>query len=761
MLHFALLFPFYFPETTPGFVCESEGHFPDLNDTTCLGYFQCDRLNDGTFSKKPLKCMESVFCPSTQKCSPEKVCPCKHTTTSESLSSSKPPVATANTENVPSFCTSNVSADFKCESVGRFPNFNDRTCQAYFLCSHLQNGSFIKTEYTCRNSFFDPDIKRCTLSYVCPCRTSETTSTEMSTTVSHVDNATTTTEFLTTQTGCAVSSKEFQCASEGRFPDHADVTCRNYFLCSKLRNGTFIKTQYQCLRSTFNPLMYKCSSSYMCPCSTLTTPSSTISTTLSYTNSTAAPTVRTSIDTFPTTLTASSTIGCKIPNSDFECAIAGRFPDNSDVTCTKYFLCSKLNNGTFIKTSYKCLNAAFNSLTLKCSVNYICPCNVDDTSVATTSTTVSEAYTTSSTPTTTMSHTCLSSSQNVPEFTCSKIGRYPDYNDVTCTKYFLCSKLNNGTFIKTVYACLNSVFDPSILRCSISYKCPCKIYTTSTTLTEGVTTVSTTTIPSYICRPTAQDVPEFTCGRIGRFPDFTDITCSKYFLCSKLRNGTFIKTSYTCVNSVFDPSTGKCSISYECPCKIETTSVPTPFTTLSEGVTPIFTTTTPSYTCGNTSPGDSEFMCVITGRFPDFTDMKCAKYFLCSKLRNGTFIQTEYTCINSSFDPSILRCSLSYKCPCVIDTTSSTTTSISTSTTTSYDCLTTSKDDADFTCTKIGRFPDYKDVDCRKYFLCSKLYNGTFIKTQYTCSNSTFDPSTYTCSRIYECPCKVNDLVII
>ncbi|KAF2897541.1 hypothetical protein ILUMI_08633 [Ignelater luminosus] len=744
-------------ENSSGFVCQSEGQFADVNDTTCLRYFQCDRLNDGTFSKKSLECIESVFCPSTQICTPKDLCPCGHTTTNESLSTSKPSITA-----VPNPCTSTSHVDFKCNSVGRFPNFNDRTCQAYFLCSYLQNGSFIKTEYTCRNSFFDPDIKRCTLTYVCPCAVSETTTTDqiantLNTTTSHVVNVTTPTtitEFLTTQPGCTISSKEFECVLEGRFPNYADISCRKYFLCSKLRNGTFIKTQYQCMQSTFNPLTYRCSSSYICPCSTLST-----LTTLSYANSTVASTVSTSIDIPSTT---GSTIGCKIfNNGDHECVTSGRFPDNSDVTCTKYFLCSKLNNGTFIKTSYKCLNSAFHPLILKCSTSYVCPCNVDDTSVATTPTTVSEAHTTPSIPTTTMSHTCISSSKDVPEFTCKQTGRYPDYTDFSCKKYFLCSKLQNGTFIKTVYACLNSVFDPSILKCSISYKCPCKIYitstTSSTTLTEGVTSAPTTTTPSYICHTTAQNVSEFNCGLVGRFPDFTDSTCTRYFLCSKLLNGTFIKTPYICRNSVFDPSTSRCSISYECPCKIETTSVTTPLTTLSEGVTPIFTTTTKSYTCSFTSQDDSEFSCAITGRFPDFTDIKCAKYFLCSKLRNGTFIRTEYTCLNSAFDPSILRCSLSYKCPCTIDTTSPS----SITTTISYNCLTTSHDVSEFTCSNTGRFPDYTDVNCRKYFLCSKLQNGTFIRTQYTCLNSTFDPSTYRCSISYDCPCKITDNLVI
>lgn len=125
----------------------------------------------------------------------------------------------------------------------------------------------------------------------------------------------------------------------------------------------------------------------------------------------------------------------------------------------------------------------------------------------------------------------------------------------------------------------------------------------------------------------------------GRFPDITDEYCSRYYLCTSLRNGSFIQTFYNCPNSRFDPYLQICSENYVCPHTTVTTDH-------------IYTT---RY---------YDFHCDAQGRFANNNDYQCQSYWLCTKLRNGTFIQNPYKCPgNSVFDSSCHMCSILIECP--------------------------------------------------------------------------------------------------
>lgn len=586
------------------FTCQSEGLFPDLTDSTCMRYFQCDKLNDGTLIKKFFKCPNSIFCSSTQKCSSLHICPCNETT--NGLTSTSPSVIS----------TTTIGINNPTEDIISTTTANHKT-----------------SEFTPTSSAFT------------------------SSTVHE----------------CTISSKEYECITGGRFPDFSDITCRNYFLCYKLRNGTFIKTPYDCKNSTFHPLILRCTTSYICPCndyqttgseefsttaitsatercsSEITTPSSnlSVSTTERDTTITTSPllsTTKTSNNSNPAPMCSSS-------SDEFKCTTVGRFPDLTDFKCQKYLLCSQLRNGTFMKTEYQCpASSSFHPSAGKCSIEYMCPCtttvstplttdSINSSTVHSTSTIISSEVTTissvassinpvenitiltsalvSSTVSSNASNTTPACKVISSEFECTTGGRFPDFTDLTCQKYFLCSHLHNGSFIKTKYQCPKpSIFHPLPEKCSTKHVCPCisikttvssstktsttveTVATTTTistissedplensttegvttpissapTFTEGFTKVPTTTVAiltttSYSCVPPSTDVPEFKCTSVGRFPDYTDVTCRKYYLCSKLQNGTFIKSSYDCPNtSCINASLQKCSSICRCPC---------------------------------------------------------------------------------------------------------------------------------------------------------------------------------------------------
>lgn len=368
--------------------------------------------------KTPYKCQGSTFDPKMGKCSSLYTCPCSLTTTK---------ITTLLTEAPPVGCQA-TNKTFECKKTGRFPDLSDGSCKSYFLCILLENGTISKTPYNCPgSSTFDPQLQTCSIEYVCPC------------------------EFTTISTKppneCEISNKTFECEKVGRFPDLSDLNCKKYFLCTLLRNGTILKYPYKCQgASAFDSKLQKCSSEYTCPCST-------------------PPETTTVLPTTP---------GCTIPTSNFECKVDGRFPNLFDTTCTKYYLCTKLRNGTFIKTPYTCQKSSFNPLLGKCSSKFLCPCGSTPTTTPTIPTTT-EGFTTAPLITTTNAYNCENSPTRVIlPFDCSTKGRFPDFSDNSCRRYFLCSQLRNGTFLKTPYRCpVSSCINSEMQKCSSECICPC------------------------------------------------------------------------------------------------------------------------------------------------------------------------------------------------------------------------------------------------------------------------------------------------
>ncbi|CAH2237239.1 jg11209 [Pararge aegeria aegeria] len=55
------------------------------------------------------------------------------------------------------------------------------------------------------------------------------------------------------------------CAANGRYPDPADTSCKNYTLCVARSNGSFIGYNYICpSTSLFNPAIAQCTTNYVC-----------------------------------------------------------------------------------------------------------------------------------------------------------------------------------------------------------------------------------------------------------------------------------------------------------------------------------------------------------------------------------------------------------------------------------------------------------------------------------------------------------------
>jgi hypothetical protein len=271
-----------------------------------------------------------------------------------------------------------------------------------------------------------------------------------------------------------------------------------------------------------------------------------------------------------------------------------------------------------------------------------------------------------------------------------------------------------------------------------------------------LSTASSSTTTTSICLATQDNLEDFACSEKGRFVNPRDATCATYFLCSLLRNGSFIQTEYPCpLGSFFDPELQLCSILYQCPCTTNQSTTLSTTTTSSEITDISSSTTIPTSTttsdCLATKNSTEEFLCSEKGRFFNPKDPTCMTYYLCSLLRNGSFIQTEYSCPEGSFfDPDLQLCSILYQCPCL-----RTTTDITATRSTTLDPCVPPKING-FTCSEKGRFLNQLDVSCSSYYLCNLLRNGSFVQTKYVCpSGSYFDPSIQICNINYECPCSL------
>jgi hypothetical protein len=805
---------------TEEFICSEKGRFFNPRDPTCSTYFLCSLLRNGSFIQTEYPCPAgSFFDPELHLCNIFYQCPCQSTQSTESTSltpdssvrssistsltkttktstSQMPLSTTSPSTTTTSIClaTQDNLEDFACSEKGRFVNPRDATCATYFLCSLLRNGSFIQTEYSCPvGSFFDPELQLCSILYQCPCTTNQSTTLSTTTKSSETTEISSSMTILTSTTtsDCLATqnyTEEFICAEKGRFFNPRDVTCTTYFLCSLLRNGSFIQTEYPCpVGSFFDPELHLCNILYQCPCQSTQSTESTLLTTettvepsssttfLTKTTETSTTQMPSSTTTISSTTTTSVCLATQENLEDFACSEKGRFVNSKDATCTTYFLCSLLRNGSFIQTEYPCpLGSFFDPELQLCSILYQCPCttNQSTTSLSTTTKGSTTDVSLSTTILTSTTSDCLATQNYTEEFICSEKGRFFNPRDETCTTYFLCSLLRNGSFIQTEYSCpAGSFFDPELHLCNILYKCPCQSTqsTESTSLTTSLTkttktstsqmplsTTSSSTTTTSICLATQDNLEDFACSEKGRFVNPRDVTCATYFLCSLLRNGSFIQTEYSCpVGSFFDPELQLCSILYQCPCTtnqsttLSTTTTSSEITDISSSTTILISTTTSD--CLATKNSTEEFLCSEKGRFFNPKDPTCMTYYLCSLLRNGSFIQTEYSCPEGSFfDPDLQLCSILYQCPCL-----RTTTDITATRSTTLDPCVPPKING-FTCSEKGRFLHQLDVSCSSYYLCNLLRNGSFVQTKYVCpSGSYFDPSIQICNVNYECPCSL------
>ncbi|KAJ8725147.1 hypothetical protein PYW07_016105 [Mythimna separata] len=124
-------------------ICTSQGFFVDSGSNNCTTYVECIQNENGNYTETIYNCPENTrYNPDKSFCDSDYQCP---TNSSDSGSNT-----------------------FTCSSVGRFANSADSTCQTYYNCVLLSNGTYILNEYTCPSvSVFDPVNKYCTTAYAC------------------------------------------------------------------------------------------------------------------------------------------------------------------------------------------------------------------------------------------------------------------------------------------------------------------------------------------------------------------------------------------------------------------------------------------------------------------------------------------------------------------------------------------------------------------------------------------------------------------
>lgn len=407
---------------TTSSTCTADGYYADQSSTNCSSYIECIFVDD-TYIETTYDCPnDTLFNPNTTLCDSNYNC----TDSSDS--------------------NSTASETFNCTTAGRFANPEDTTCQTYYMCVLLSNGSYLQYEYTCPTSaVFDPDSAYCTSSsnYVC--------------------NVTTTTN--STNTTSSV------CTDEGYFADPSSTNCSSYIECI-LINDTYTETTYTCPGDTlFNSNTTLCVSDYNC-------------TDISDSDSTDSN------------------------NSSFSCTTAGRFANPDDTTCETYYMCVLASNGSYVQFEYTCpTSAVFNPNTAYCtsSSNYVC--NVTSSNTASSSVCTADGYVTDPSsancstyiecveidgtysettyicpestnynPNTTLcdsDYNCTDSSNSTDSaFSCTAAGRFANTADTTCQTYYFCVSYNNGTYALYEYTCPStSVFNPTSQVCTTTYIC--------------------------------------------------------------------------------------------------------------------------------------------------------------------------------------------------------------------------------------------------------------------------------------------------
>ena len=159
----------------------------------------------------------------------------------------------------------------------------------------------------------------------------------------------------------------------------------------------------------------------------------------------------------------------------FTCPATGRYEDPDSTDCTSYYLCTRDASGNLLASYFTCVDGTtFNPNSRQCELGYVC-------TIVTTSTTEPVTNTT-----------------EAPAFTCEATGRFPDPESVNCTTYYLCSRDQNGDFLKTKFTCPAGRFNPDTADC-----------TTDDFVCE--TEPTTTTTPAPIC------INNFVCDSLTTF----------------------------------------------------------------------------------------------------------------------------------------------------------------------------------------------------------------------------------------------------
>lgn len=126
---------------------------------------------------------------------------------------------------------------FDCPNVGYYPDHSDGKCERYFYCAKLK-GKLQAYVYSCPPDIkWDPSVRRCSTTYICPYTTLPPTTAE----------TTTVTPFI--------------CKEQGRFLNRNVKNCSSYVYCGKKCNDEFILQYYDCPSpSIFDSALSMCSS---------------------------------------------------------------------------------------------------------------------------------------------------------------------------------------------------------------------------------------------------------------------------------------------------------------------------------------------------------------------------------------------------------------------------------------------------------------------------------------------------------------------
>ncbi|XP_072941884.1 uncharacterized protein [Epargyreus clarus] len=114
--------------------CTADGFFVDPSSTNCSSYIECIEI-DGTFLETSYTCPDDTnFNPNTTLCDSDYTC----------------------------------TSTFSCTAAGRFASTSDTTCQTYYFCVLIADGTYLQYNYTCpTSSVFSPTARLCTTSYTC------------------------------------------------------------------------------------------------------------------------------------------------------------------------------------------------------------------------------------------------------------------------------------------------------------------------------------------------------------------------------------------------------------------------------------------------------------------------------------------------------------------------------------------------------------------------------------------------------------------